>query len=229
MATIFKLISNSIQADRKELGLSKTLYSLSLKAVNRLVLLKILNCVTIDSVDPKCLRGNEKYRYTFLDRDRLSEFSANKEYELSPTFLDGAFERGDECYAILDGNVLASYGWYSSRPTGVSFDSSEDGNEGLLLHFSSEYIYMFKGYTHPDYRGQRLHAIGMTRALESYLDRGHKGLVSFVESDNYASLKSCYRMGYKDFGKIYFVKLFGKYLIYCSGGCDEYRFRLEGR
>jgi hypothetical protein len=31
---------------------------------------------------------------------------------------------------------------------------------------------MYKGFTLKRYRGQRLHAIGMTRALEHYLSRG---------------------------------------------------------
>src|SRR5262249_50981302 len=94
----------------------------------------------------------------------------------------------------------------------------------LKLHFNPEYIYMYKGFTHDNYRGQRLHAIGMNLALREYLNRGYRGLVSYVESNNFASLKSVYRMGYKDFGTVYILKMLGEKLIYSSPGCKKYDF-----
>ena len=96
-----------------------------------------------------------------------------------------------------------------------------------MMHFNGQYIYMYKGLTPGNYRGQRLHAIGMTRALEAYLARGYKGIVSYVEWNNFGSLKSCYRMGYKDFGTVYVVRFFKHYFIHSGAGCDGYGFRLE--
>jgi L-amino acid N-acyltransferase YncA len=86
---------------------------------------------------------------------------------------------------------------------------------------------MYKGFTHPNYRGQRLHAIGMTMALDHYLNQGYRGLVSWVEANNIRSLRSCYRMGYRHFGEIYVVKIFRKYLILCSKGCEDYGFKVS--
>jgi hypothetical protein len=47
-----------------------------------------------------------------------------------------------------------------------------------MLEFDKAYMYMYKGYTHPNYRGQRLHAIRMTWALLACLERGFTGLIS---------------------------------------------------
>jgi hypothetical protein len=138
---------------------------------------------------------------------------------LDKAFLEEAMGKGDECFAILDGGALASYGWYSDKSTKVS--------DELELHFSSQYVYMYNGFTHPKYRGQRLHAIGMTMALNHYLGKGYKGIVSWVEANNFSSLRSCYRMGYKDFGDIHILKLFRKYRIKCSDGCQKYGFRVS--
>jgi hypothetical protein len=99
----------------------------------------------------------------------------------------------------------------------------------LILHFDDRYIYMYKGFTHVEHRGQRLHAIGMTRALEAYLARGYKGIVSYVEWNNFASLRSCYRMGYTGFGSIIVARILGRYIIHASSGCKPYRFKLEWR
>jgi hypothetical protein len=86
---------------------------------------------------------------------------------------------------------------------------------------------MYKGFTHNDYRGKRLHAIGMTRALQHYLSIGYKGIVSYVESINFDSLKSCFRMGYSVFGTVYVFQAFGRYYGLSTPGCRKYAFRVE--
>jgi L-amino acid N-acyltransferase YncA len=87
-------------------------------------------------------------------------------------------------------------------------------------------VYMYKGFTDDNYRGQRLHAIGMTRALRYYLATGHRGIVSYVESTNFDSLKSCFRMGYEAFGTVYLLKLFGRWFSVSSPGCRRFGFRV---
>jgi ribosomal protein S18 acetylase RimI-like enzyme len=205
--------------DVKTHTLSDTVYDLIYTRINRLTLLMALKCVTIDAVDRSFLQGCEGYRRQFLDPATLLALSENPEYEIEKDFLDEAVGKGDSCFAIFDGDRLASYGWYSTKPTKV--------NEDLELQFDGRYVYMYKGFTHPNYRGQRLHAIGMTMALDHFLNRGYKGLVSWVEANNIKSLRSCYRMGYRDFGEIYVVKLFRKHLILCSKGCEDYGFKVS--
>lgn len=205
--------------DSKKYTLSDTVYDLIYKCVNRLTLLMVLKCVVIDAVDHKFLEGFDFYRCELLDPERLPAISENREYQMERDFLDEAISKGDECFAIFDGRRLASYGWYSTKPTRV--------NEDLELRFDERYVYMYKGFTHPNYRGQRLHAIGMTTALAHYLNQGYKGIVSWVEANNIRSLRSCYRMGYRDFGEIYIVKFFRKHLILCSEGCADYGFKVS--
>jgi hypothetical protein len=227
MAINHNPIWNLIRQDVKNFGVIKTLYDITFRVINRFLFFKVLRCMIIDSVDPHYLGSNNGYQFTFLGRDTLLAFTENKEYELSEEFVWRALKKGDECYGILDGPTLASYGWYSSKPTEIAFGPAKNGGEDLRLHFSGEYVYMYSGYTHDRYRGQRLHAIGMTRALEEYLGKGFKGLVSYVESNNYSSLKSVYRMGYKDFGKVYVLRIFGKHIIRSSKGCEKYQFRVK--
>lgn len=214
-------IRNTIRHNLQYFGIWATLYDLIFRAINCVVYYKTLKCLEITTPDPRYLNHGEPYKCLFLDKPMLMGFSKNDGCEMSENFLRHALGKGDECFGILDGDTLASYGWYSNSPTAISSE--------LVLHFSDEYIYMYKGFTRNEYRGQRLHAIGMTVALKEYLSRGFKGLVSYVESTNFSSLKSVYRMGYKDFGKLYILKIFGKYLIHSSRGCREYGFRPERR
>ena len=110
-----------------------------------------------------------------------------------------------------DGGALAAYGWYSTKPTAI--------DSGLVLHFDPRYVYMYKGFTHPNYRGQRLHAVGIGMALNAYLADGSKGIVSYVEAANLSSLKSCYWLGYLNMGRIFVWDGFGGPRVYNDRRC----------
>lgn len=212
--------ANELVRNIKAFGLTKTLEDLALRAVNRATFFKILKGVKIEKVDPKFLQCDKKYRGLFLDPVMLREFAKDPQNELSEAFLQQAFEKGDQCYGFLDGDVLASYGWYSKQPTEIEPPE-------LVLHFSDQYIYMYKGFTQVNHRGQRLHAVAMTRALESYLSRGYRGIASYVEWNNFGSLRSCYRMGYTDFGNIVAARIRGRFFVHSDAGCKPLGFRLE--
>lgn len=191
----------------------------------------ILRCVYIDAADPQFLRLDTRYEAGFLDAAALQRYAGRPEYDLPESFVHRALASNDDCFAIRDGDELAAYGWYS---TGANHFT-----DGLTLRFDRHWVYMYRGFTNPAYRGQRLHAVGMTMALNAYLARGFRGLVSCVEARNEASLKSVYRMGYRSFGSIYGLRrgrlvgirstrgFWGQELTYCSPGCRRFGFRLE--
>jgi hypothetical protein len=202
-------------------GATKTVQDVGLRAAHRFAQARILKGVTIDTVDAQYLNCEKPFHGGFLDEAMLLNVARNHpEYEMTESFLRQAFAKGDECYGITDGDNLAAYGWYSNVPTSIDAP-------GLMLHFDPAYIYMYKGFTLVKYRGKRLHSFAMTGALDAYLSRGFRGFVSYVEWNNFGSLKSCYRMGYKDFGNVYLVKMFGRYRTFADRSCAPYGFRLE--
>lgn len=207
-----------LQQEIRDFGYANTLKDLTLKVINKITYYKILHGMSISRVNPKYYEADPKYTCKFLSLEELLAFAPRKEFELGEEYVRGAIAKGDRCYAILDNDILASYGWYANTSTPIT--------SNLTLQFNPGYIYMYKGFTNPDYRGQRLHAIGMTRALDEHLKMGYKGLVSYVEDTNYRSLHSVYRMGYEDFGKVHILKLGGRYLIHRSAGCEPFDFNV---
>src|SRR5262245_32497331 len=111
--------------------LSDTIYDQIYTRVNRLTLLMVLKCVAIDAVNRGFLQGCDVYRPRFLDPATLLALSEDPEYEMEQDFLDEAVGKGDSCFAIFDGHRLASYGWYSTKPTKV--------NEDLELQFDGRF------------------------------------------------------------------------------------------
>jgi hypothetical protein len=198
----------------RQRGLAGVLYDLVLRALNRVVYFRILRAVGLEAPDPSSLERRPEYRYGFLSRALILAFAVDPQYEMNDRFLREALANGDRCYGIVHGETLASYGWYSTEPTRAL-------NDDLEVRFEPADVYMYKGFTHQDYRGQRLHAAGMAGALDDYRKAGARGLVSYVESNNFSSLQSCYRMGYTAFGRVVVVRARGRYLIRHSRGCRK--------
>jgi len=134
---------------------------------------------------------------------------------LTHDFVETALAKGDEVFAILDGPTCAAFGWYSRRPTIIRDD--------LELHFDPIWVYMYHGYTRPEYRGKRLHALGIARALTAYgEERGAKGMISITEGTNYRTYASSLRLGFAFRGTIYRVGLGRLSRIAQSRSCDAY-------
>lgn len=178
------------------LGLTLGCYALALK---------VLQIVSLspEELDPNFLQLDRELRAGFADRPALlAAAERDPSLELSAAFICDAVARGDRCYAIWARDRLVSYGWYSNRPTDIG--------DGLTLRFNPRFTYMYKGYTTPDFRGRRLHGIGMARALVGLTATGALGLVSYVERTNIASLRSVYRLGFRDAGRVVTTSIFGK-------------------
>jgi hypothetical protein len=201
-----------LRRDIRHAGLGGALFDVVYRAFNRPARLMVLQMMTLtpESLAPGFLE-EDRWRPSFLDERRLRSLARDPANELDEAFLDRALEKGDRCMAILEGDRLAAYGWYSDRETEVS--------PGLALSFAPGWTYMYKGFTHPAYRGLRLHARGMASALIACAEEGRHGLVSFVEANNYNSLRSVHRMGYRDVGRILVVGTRGRHWIAQSPGC----------
>ena len=137
----------------------------------------------------------------------------------SEEFYEGAIARGDRCHYMADGDRVASYGWYATQPVPAVDDT--------WIHFSPEYVYMYKGFTSPEYRGKQLHAYGMAHAATEAKARGYRGLISYVEVQNEGSLRSVARLGYRTFGTCVRLHVFGRTLTFSSPGCRPYGFELS--
>jgi len=210
----------TVQQHIRRHGVGRAIYTQLIKVLARVFGLKILRALHVEHPRDDLLDCPAGYAAGFLAPAELRRYAGQQASQLSREFLDEAVARGDECYAFRDGEQLAAYGWYA-------FGATPIGLGNLVLKVSPEYVYMYKGFTDKRYRGQRLHAIGKTRALAHYRRKRFKGLVSYVEADNIDSLKSARRMGASRFGSVYIARIFGRHFAFCSPGCRRCNFRVE--
>ena len=173
--------------------------------------------LAMDTVDPVYL---ERHPVLYGDSVRGSDLQrlVDERIDLPADFIGIASERGDWCYVYRDGDNIASYGWYTTQACPVV--------DNVVIHFSPSYVYMYKAFTDPAFRGQRLHAYGMAHALKKAVNEGHEGLIGYVEAHNAPSLKSALRLGYRIFGTCFLIRVLGHAFTLRTPGCRKYGFYL---
>lgn len=212
---------NIVRRDLRHFGLARTLCDVAFRAINLLVYFRVVRGLAIEQLprdsDDDDVRGLD-VEWRFLTDEQLAEFAADGANHISAEFLVQALVKGDRCYAALAGGRLVAYSWYSHEPTEA---------DGLLLRFRPDYVYMYKAFTAPDYRGRRLYEIGVSQALDYFRAQGFAGLISDVELHNFGSLRSLRRLGFVEFGQSVILKLGARALIRTSRGCKQYGYSYQ--
>jgi hypothetical protein len=123
----------------------------------------------------------------------LERCAGDSAYDLSERFLSEAMVRGDCCVGVLAGGKLVSYSFNSRLATNI--------DPGFRYEFPGGWVYHFKAFTLPEWRGHGLHARQMPVILQKLAGlSGFKGLTTLVVRTNYPSLRS--------FGRLYFEPVF---------------------
>ena len=122
--------------------------------------------------------------------DDLARFAEDPVYDFDKSFLPLAHARGDWCMGVFAGSRLVSYSLNSALPT--------EFHPSLRYHFPEGWIYHFKAFTVPEWRGKRLHALNVAAVLAKCRSHpGFKGLVTLVLDTNHPSLASFQRLGFR--------------------------------
>ncbi len=187
----------------KRHGFFKTVFRLFSQSVNKLFTLKFRYLIKFDlkALNSKYLAVDDRFQITRLEAAWLSRHVDLEDYQMSKSFLNRAQRNGDICFGILNNGKVAAFSWYSNKPSLLL--------EGELeLKFSDNSLYVYNVYTHPDYRGRRLLAIGISNAFRELSTLGYTNFISVVAFDNFSSLKSMYRMGWKKVGQFVYIRFF---------------------
>jgi hypothetical protein len=193
----------------KKFGLKAFLLDRSIYLASRLLFFKSIDWLTLslDDVGEGYLAIPKGHQAKFSNIQEMKHF-VGKEYQLEYQFIKEAFAKGDIPYTITKDSRLCSYGWYAKAPNEIY--------PGIKFIIPERHIYMYKGFTHPEHRGMRLHAINMARALRELNNSSAHSFLSFVETQNFASLRSCYRLGYQKSGRSILFEILGKTFVFSS-------------
>ncbi|HEX5472730.1 MAG TPA: GNAT family N-acetyltransferase [Lacipirellulaceae bacterium] len=140
--------------------------------------------------------ADDVFTFRTLNADEVAKFAEDPSYFIDPSLIEGVRSGREVCFAALACDRLAAFGCYT-----LGYVEPRQA-AGAAISFPSDVAYMSYGFTHPDFRGFRLHGIAMALALQELAKRGITKLVSIVSWTNVASLKSCERLGYISLGNM---------------------------
>jgi hypothetical protein len=206
-----------IRTHKKRHGVSKTAFHFFYRLINKLVTLKIFHCIVIKSnmANSNYSDSNNPFKLTILESNFWDKFKNLDEYKLNEEYLEKANGKNDLCFGFLDNGNIASYTWYA-KDTSDMFDGE------LKIKFSDEYVLAHRTYTHPNYRGRRLHSLGIEQGLRLLSKNNYKGILGVVEANNFSSLKGISHFGNEEFGKFVCFKFRKKFRIFSFGLDKKY-------
>ncbi|HTQ38047.1 MAG TPA: GNAT family N-acetyltransferase [Pirellulales bacterium] len=171
---------------------------LGLRIAEKLLRVEVSQLLYLDAIKlPPSIDTDPEFTFRFLEPAEVAHFVQDQSHNLVNDFIARSASRNDLCLAILHGDRLVSYSWYARN--------SIEGQHhvGVPMSYPANTIYMYNAFTHPDYRGRRLYGMGIALALKELSQQGVTKLITSVNSYNFASLRSCRRMGFEDLGRIW--------------------------
>ena len=180
-------------------------------------------CLRLPWPEPAAAVAPAPFEVRVLDRPDLARYSREALYGISPRFLDGIAGRDDLCVAAFSGSQLVSYRFFALQPTDI--------DAHLHFHFPPGWIYAYKAFTHPAWRGRRLHRQVFLRSLPEvsrWLKGQPLGFVTLVLSDNDASAKALARVGFEPFTSFSVLRVFSRpRLVEPADKAMEFRITLQ--
>ena len=179
---------------RRRFGVRGVAANMANRLLKKGFALHVVQMIVLEADQMRLPTVDSSFELRFLTPDEVQRFAQDPANELSAEFVDRLRRGLDHCFGVLKGERLANYGWFAVH--------SVDGEHcaGVDLGLPPDIAYMYKGFTHPDFRGMRLHGASMGEALRALGDRGVERILSVVYWDNAASLRSCDALGYERLG-----------------------------
>ncbi|NOY28754.1 MAG: hypothetical protein GXP28_00840 [Planctomycetes bacterium] len=145
--------------------------------------------------------------FRFLTPEEVQEFSADPSNLLDESFAD-RLEGGQHfCFAALSsspskGRRLAAYAWFAPHRVDAECNQGRHKNTGVNFSYPDHVVFMYKGFTHPDFRGRGLYGMVNGLAIRAFSDRGITHILSTMDWTNVSARRSCCRLGFSELGLV---------------------------
>lgn len=173
------------------------------RLATRLVNARISRVLWLDHNPPNAPSALERqFVFRFATGEEVRRWAADSDNDLHAAMADRLGSGRDFCFAVLtpdralDAGRLAGYVWLALG----RIEPEHSANAGIS--FPADVAYLYKGYVHPDLRGQRLYGTMIRKGLDALSDRGVRRLLCLVDWANGTALRSCLRSGWTDLGRL---------------------------
>lgn len=185
------------------------------RSLQRLMILDVTHVMIQDTRALVSADHDDGIEYRFLREADILQFSEDPLADISVDMAARLESDHDLCFAgIIDGK-LACYSWFALHSIEAEHNrSSESPLSGMAISFPNHFAFRYKGYTHPEFRGQRLYQRVAVEAAMGLRAMGIDSILSTAEIVNFSALKSSYRSGFQFLGHLAVAVIAGKRFTY---------------
>jgi len=166
------------------------------KVVLRPLGVRFVWLLALEAADLPISLADEAFDVRLLRVEEVAHFASDPTNQMGAEFVERSRGGYDLCFGVLSGDRLAGYAWCALGSVEAAHAAGAD------LALPGDTAYLYKGFTHPDFRGRGLYPACMGAALSALRASGIERLVAFVHWHNTVALRSCHRAGYRDLGRM---------------------------
>lgn len=131
------------------------------------------------------------------DARALADDPAN---DIPGTMADRLHGDRDFCLAAFSADRLASYAWFAVGSIEAEHHRGPQPKSGVAVSFPSTVAFMYKGFTHPDFRGRKLYGAVVGHGLVGLKSCGVQSVLSTMDWTNTPARLALGRIGFEELG-----------------------------
>lgn len=189
-------------------GYKSVAYELCIRALEKLAPYHEYVCLNLRFTHSEKLKKNLKdlsgFEFKELSLKTLTAHANENGLDLPISFLTSLESRTDVCFGLYEkkSGRLACYSFFSTTPTEV--------HSKYFFKFPEKWIYVYKAFTHSDFRGKGLLPFLLNQAIANFEKNGAKGYLTLIQAHNLSSLKAFSSLGFDKVQSFHMFKMPGK-------------------
>ena len=146
------------------------------------------------------------FRFDLLTAEQVLTLASHPELELSACMagrLNAATQQRNFCFAAKIQTEVVAYYWLAVEAIEAEHNRSGPPNLGIAMSFPNDYVFGYKAFVHPQYRGRGLYtALVNAACFWACGTLGTRHLISTVDWTNHAAQRSCRRQQLQPVGNL---------------------------
>ena len=190
-----------IRATYARYGLSAAVRRTLYRMAQKLMVLDISKVVWVDAKSVGPFEPPQGFTFRQLTAAEVGRYAgSDPALGLDLELADRTMSGRDFCFAALSGDRLAAYGWFALGSIEAYHNRGNHPGTGVAVSYAEDVAFMYNGFTHPDFRGNRLHSAVKAFALQELAAHGVTKMLGTTDWTNYASRNSFRKLGCQDLG-----------------------------
>lgn len=189
-------------------GLKMAAYELCIRVLEKVAPYHEYICLSLRfrsqpiGLKEEALGAFSNFEFKKIPLTELEKLAEDRSLDLPGSFLEVLENRDDVCFGLFEksSGLLVCYSFFATQATEV--------HSQYFFQFPAKWVYVYKSFTHPRYRGKGLLPYVLKQAVPSF--EGLFGYITMIQAHNLASLRAFESIGFHRVQSFHMLKVPGR-------------------